>query len=158
MSGLTDFKTLLRQQLGYPVQSDGSTKYGRDYGAGYAKADFCDMGLSWVAKYSGNRTEFGHFAYVPSHRNWFIAKKQYTRNLGKDRPIFFDWNGNGVPNHIGWLVDFDEHEIHTIEFNHLRKVGEFTRPRNSLIMGTAIVKWMVPAPVTPKKIGSFYIA
>lgn len=160
MPGLPDFKALLNQQIGYPVQSDGSTKYGRDYGKAYAKSDFCDMGLSWVAKYSGNTKEFGHFAYVPSHRNWFISKGQYSKTLHVDSPIFFDWNGNGIPNHIGWLVSFDGHEIHTIEFNHTRTVGKFTRPRNSYIMGVGLVKWPVVSAPTPTKAvgGDFYIA
>jgi hypothetical protein len=157
VSGLGDFKGLLNQQIGYPVQSDGTTKYGRDYSTdhNYWDADFCDMGLSWVAKYSGNGAAFGHFAYVPSHRDWFIANHRYTTALAADQPIFFDWNGNGVPNHIGWLESFTTSEIHTVEFNHERKVGRFTRPRNSLIMGTGVVDW--PSVATESN-GDFYIA
>ena len=156
MSGLLEFDDLLNKQIGYRVQPDGTTKYGRDYSAdqNYWSADFCDMGLSWVAKYSGNAEQFGHFAYVPSHRNWFLSQGRYSNHLARYRPIFFDWNGNGEPNHIAWLLDYTTTSIHTIEFNHSNVVEKVTRPRNNLIMGTGIVNW----PESPDTDGDFYIA
>lgn len=161
MSGFREFKLALVAEIGYTVRADGTTKYGRDYSnnRAYWAADYCDMGISYVAKHTDNMPYVGYFAYVPSHRNWCIKKGIYTTHLIEESLIFFDWNRNGEPNHIGWLEKVVGNEIHTIEFNHTRTVGRFTRPINSFIMGTAKPHWPLPKPTepTPNR-GDFYIA
>lgn len=54
--------------------------------------------------------------------------------------IFFDWNGSGTPNHVGFVVSVDSDTITTIEGNKGGTVGtRIINPSNQAILAFASV-------------------
>lgn len=102
------------------------TKYGRWYadltGSPYFGANgvpFCAMGASWCLDQLGMTPPGGHFAYVPTG----IANARRAGALvpaRQARPgdlVCFDWNRDGVADHVGIVVANLGWGLATIEFN-----------------------------------------
>jgi hypothetical protein len=101
--------TLASKQLGYTQDANGNTKFGDWYGARHSDtsfdtADWCDMFQSWLGFMTGQGDVVGEFAYVPTHMEWFKARGQFGHTPKVGALVFYDWNANGVPNHIGLVV------------------------------------------------------
>lgn len=101
------------------------TKYGRDYGK-YHDA-WCCVFVWWVFKqagasdlfYGGNKT-----AKCVTLMNYYKNKGQFvTKDFKKGDIIFFDSNGNGLPNHVGIISKVNNNTIYTIEGNVSNCVG-----------------------------------
>lgn len=94
-------------QVGYRESPPGSnkTKYGKAYGlngqpwcAIFIWADF-NANKANALYYGGKKT-----AYCPELWRYYKAHKQAFKDIKKAKPgdlVFFDWNGNGTPEHVG---------------------------------------------------------
>ena len=128
MSRASDILRVAAAEIGYNRWNDPEqgTKYGRDYatrhGAYYATSGvpYCAMFVTWVLRQCGMTPVGGDFAYVP----WMIAaaerEGQRLGNIHNARPgdyLCFDWDGDGVADHVGFVeVNCGTH-VQTIEGN-----------------------------------------
>lgn len=139
------------KELGYCRWDDpeSGTKYGRWYRDeinhdpyfGENGTPFCAMGLSWLFKRVGVTCVGFPHAYCPSivntgriNGNFFGAK---TARMGD--VVLFDFNGDGVSDHVGLVTGNDGRYLYTIEFNTVSNgrsgcVARKTRPYK-LVMG-----------------------
>jgi hypothetical protein len=114
-------------QIGIVEHSDGWTKYGqwyadRHHSAGFARANWCDMGLSWAADQVGDGEVFGEFAFTPWHGQWFANRHQWhTSGPQPGDAVFFSWSGGHSIDdieHIGIVEKvLSSTTVQTIEFN-----------------------------------------
>lgn len=106
--------------VGYKEGRNNDTKFGKWYGLNYNP--WCDMAISYWADKSGNADVVGHFAYCPSHVNWFKARGQWVSRGAAVKPgdiVFYSWSNNGVADHVGIVerASGAGADIHTIEGN-----------------------------------------
>ncbi|MCI9639856.1 CHAP domain-containing protein [Anaerovoracaceae bacterium 41-7] len=99
----------------------GGMKYWSWYGF-ETHVDWCACFVSWCADKAGyiEKGDAPKFSYCQDGVNWFISKKQWYS--GKIEPkagmiIFFDWNGNGVADHVGIVKGCKNDIVTTIEGN-----------------------------------------
>ena len=103
---------------------DGGLKFCEWYGYPY-RVEWCAIFVSWVADQCGyiDAGVIPKFAYCPEGANWFMANGQWQGRDYIPAPgdiIFFDWENDGIADHVG-IVEFVENDmIYTIEGN----VGE----------------------------------
>lgn len=96
------------------------TKYGAWYDNGSLQAQpWCDMFVSWCGAQAGLASIIGHFAYCPSHVNWFKKRGQWyargTKTPHKGHIIFFQQGGTAC--HVGIVEYVSGNYVHTIEGN-----------------------------------------
>ena len=159
------------REVGYSRWRDpqAGTKYGRWYAGktcspyfGYNGVPYCAMFVSWVLTQAGMTPPGGIFAYCPTGLN-------NARRLGRVRDkraakpgdiVFFDWNRDGVADHVGIVTANRGSYIETIEGNTSAGVrgsqsnggGVYRRARSmSLVMAVASPQYSgaTPAPSTP---------
>ena len=103
MTTADDILAVAISQLGYREGAGNRTKYGAWYGLD--GQPWCDMFVSWCFEQVGASAIGGHFAYCPSHVNWFKSRGQWiTKSQGPQRGdiIFYDWPpGDGTADHVG---------------------------------------------------------
>ena len=108
-----------RGQLGYREGSNNDTKFGKWYGVNHAS--WCDMFVSWCAAQAGESEAVGKFSYCPSHVQWFRSHKRWSGKTfwGAHRGdvIFWDWNGNGLADHVEIVEGFAGGNIVTLGGN-----------------------------------------
>lgn len=122
----------------------GGMKYWSWYGF-ETHVDWCACFVSWCADKAGyiEKGEAPKFSYCQDGVNWFISKKQWYS--GKIKPkagmiIFFDWNGNGVADHVGIVKDCKNGMVTTIEGNSGEQCKENKYAvGNGWIMGYGII-------------------
>lgn len=124
---LATMKAVLLSQVGTydnpSVPNKYSLWYASRHGNVYRTGDGCDMGLSWAAWKAGEGSNVGEFAYVPDHLEWYRARKQTSDTPEVGRIFFGDWNNNGIPNHIAWVLEVvSKTHIRNVEFNHNNSV------------------------------------
>lgn len=121
-------------EVGTHESGDNHTKYGRWYGLD--GQPWCDIFVSWVCHEVGQLKAIGgKHAYVPDHLAWFRKHKRFhhrgAKGGGPDMggAIFFDWNGNGSPDHIGIVTGWTATHVYTVEGNRSDKVvaGKYSR-------------------------------
>lgn len=86
--------------------------------------DWCDLFVTYIADKIGLSTQIGRECGVNRHRDIMRQKGIW---LGKVSPqvgdiIFFDWDGNGFCDHIGFVIQVGNDFVITIEGNSLRQV------------------------------------
>lgn len=80
-------------ELGEHEDAQGATKYGKWYvdakpaPRGFAKADWCDMFISWCAAKSGNGHRIGMFALTTSHQAALSSRR--VRSPRRGAIVFF---------------------------------------------------------------------
>ena len=99
----------------YKEGSNNDTLFGKWYGLNYNP--WCDMWISYCADKSGNGSVVGKFAYCPAHVNWFKARKQWGEVPKVGAIVFFDWNVDGLADHVGIVKSFTDTTITTYEGN-----------------------------------------
>lgn len=100
MASADDVLAVAISQLGYQEGANNNTKYGQWYGMN--NVPWCDEFVSWVAAQAGAADIIGKFAYCPYHVNWFKSRNQWhTSSPQRGDIIFYDWNGDGVADHVG---------------------------------------------------------
>lgn len=128
MATATEVLALAAAELGYNRWDDPAegTKYGRWYAKvtgspyfGTSGVAFCAMGVSYVLAKAGMVPPGGIFAYVPYGIN-------NAKNLGRLVPvraaqpgdlICFDWDNDGLSDHVGFVELNRGSYVQTIEFN-----------------------------------------
>lgn len=116
------------KEVGYSRWSDPNpgTKYGRWYAAktgspyfGRSGVPYCAMFVSWVLSQAGMIPPGGVFAYCPTGLN-------NARRLGRVHDkhgaspgdiVFFDWNRDGLADHVGIVTANRGSYLETIEGN-----------------------------------------
>ena len=103
------------------------------------RVDWCACFVSWCAEQCGY-LEIGvipRFAGCIQGSNWFKSRGLWQDGSYEPRPgniIFFDWEGDGLPNHVGIVEKVENGRIHTVEGNS----GDMCR-ENSYPVGSAVV-------------------
>lgn len=116
MTTAEDVLNVARGQIGVTGDSRNDTAYSRWYG--FPGQSWCDMFVSWVGEKAGAAGIIGHFAYCPSHVNWFKNRGQWGSVPRPGAVVFFDWDGDRVADHVGFVESVNsDGSINTIEGN-----------------------------------------
>jgi LysM repeat protein len=122
---MTTAETVLnvaRGQLGTVENGAGDTRFSDWYGL--PDESWCDMFVSWVGNTAGATNLIGHFAYCPSHVNWFKNRGQWGKAPKVGAVVFFDWNHDGEADHVGIVETVNANgSIGTIEGNSTNPNG-----------------------------------
>jgi len=102
------------------VGSTGGQTYWSWYGYNY-RVEWCACFVSWCAAQCGVLDiDIPKFAYCPYGVNWFKDKgtwqdRYYTPSPGDI--IFFDWEQDGIADHVGIVEKVENGLVHTVEGN-----------------------------------------
>lgn len=112
---------------------------------------WCACFLSWAAAQQPNETFDGdppRFADVDIGMKGFKDKSKWrSPNDANNMPIpgdyvFFDWDGDRDPDHVGAVLCVDGNQLYTIEGNSGGKVAVNRYPKNDpRIMGYGVLNW-----------------
>ena len=113
MATASDALRVAAAEIGYNRFNDPAegTKYGRDYatrhGAYYGTSGvpYCAIFATWVLRHVGITPPGGDFAYVPYGINAARAANRLVTKAGAQPGdlVCFDWNGDGVADHVGFV-------------------------------------------------------
>lgn len=115
--GSADMVLVAASQIG----NEGGELYWRWYGFS-AHVDWCAVFVSWCADQAGllDGGSMPKFAVCDDGIRWFIEKgRWFNRNI-EPKPgmiIFFDWDGDGRSDHVGFVEKCEDGVINTIEGN-----------------------------------------
>lgn len=158
MATAVDVLNVARSQIGFHEGASNENPYGDWYGV--PNAPYCAMGISWCFAQVGlshliaAQTPKG-FSYNPAALPWF-QRQGLVVNKMQGQPgdlVFFDWNGDGVVDHVEMLEAASPGGITTIGFNtgspnDPTKEGCWQLHRNYLFI-MAIVRPRYPVPLKP---------
>ena len=109
------------------------------------RVEWCACFVSWCAHNCGY-IEAGiipKFAGVGTGIEWFKDRHQWQKRGYQPKPgdiIFFDWDGDGLGNHVGIVESSDDTYVYTIEGNSGDKCCRRTYfLHSSVIMGYGIL-------------------
>jgi hypothetical protein len=158
MSGALDVLNIARSQIGFHEGANNDNPYGRWYGI--PNAPYCAMGVSWCFAQVGlshliaAQTPKG-FSYNPAALHWFQMQGMVVNKMSGEPGdlVFFDWNGDGVADHVELLEAASPGGLTTIGFNtgspnDPTKEGCWRVHRNYLFI-IAIVRPKYPVIVKP---------
>lgn len=158
MSTALDILNVARTQIGFHEGANNSNPYGLWYGI--PNAPYCAMGVSWCFAQAGlshliaAQTPKG-FSYNPVALAWFQRQGMVVNKMAGQPGdlVFFDWNGDGVADHVEILEAASPGGITTIGFNtgnpnDPTNEGCWRVHRNYLFI-IAIVRPRYPIPVKP---------
>lgn len=172
MATATQIISIAAREVGYSRWRDPNpgTKYGRWYAGktgspyfGYSGVPYCAMFVSWVLTQGGMTPPGGIFAYCPTGLN-NARRLGRTRDKRAAKPgdlVFFDWNRDGVSDHVGIVTANRGSYLETIEGNTSPGVrgsqsnggGVYRRARSlSLVIGIVSPQYSgtsSPRPATP---------
>lgn len=98
--------------------NDGGYKFWTWYGFG-SYQPWCACFVSWCLNQAGYTEPV--FAYCPYGINYFADNGRWaTRGYGDIAPgdvIFFDWENDGISDHVGLVIGTDGSRVYTIEGN-----------------------------------------
>lgn len=133
---------------------NNETPFGAWYGDQFEP--WCDQYMSYCGATSGNGDVIGKFEYCPSHVDWFRSRGQWGDAPQVGALVFYDWNGDGLADHVGIVVAFDDSSITTYEGNTSSGVAgsqsngggayQRTRPRDGMVMGYGYPAYPADAP------------
>lgn len=158
MSKRNEIIQIASGEVGYKEYSDNHTKYGEWFGM---QDEWCAIFVSWLANQVGILNNLiPKQSYVPTMVSWFKNKGLFKSRgslVSKGDIIFFDYNFNGTPDHVGIVEKIENGIITTIEGNKSKMVKRCTyNINNNGIFGFGIVKYTddevepTPAPSTGK--------
>lgn len=123
MSKRDEIVALASQEVGYKEYANNKTKYGDWYGI---QGEWCDIFICWLAYKVGIlNTLVPKSAYVPTTCSWYKKRNEFQAKGYKPQKgdlIFFDYNKNKSPDHIGIVEYVVNDKIHTIEGNKSKRV------------------------------------
>jgi len=159
MSTAQDVLNVARSQLGFHAGAQDENPYGDWYGI--KNAPYCAMGVSWCFAQVGlshlvaAQTVKG-FAYNPAALPWFqrqgLVVNKYQAQAGD--LVFYDWNNDGVVDHVEMIEAASPDGITTIGFNTgnpndaVHESGCWRVHRPYLFIA-AIVRPKYPVPLVP---------
>ncbi len=138
---------IARSQIGTREGRNNYTKYGVWYGnyvhsSVYQHAAWCAMFVSWCGNQAGLSSDvFYYHAYCPAGVSWYQNKgkwqwKGYVPKMGDI--VYYDWNGDRVVDHVGFVESYSNGNITTIEGNYSDQVKRRTiNYKSSSIFGYA---------------------
>jgi len=163
MSTGLDVLNVARSQIGFHAGAQEENPYGIWYGI--PNAPYCAMGVSWCFAQVGlshliaAQTPKG-FAYNPAALPWF-QRQGLVVNKYQGQPgdlVFYDWNSDGVVDHVEILEAASPDGITTIGFNtgnpndSIHESGCFRVHRPYLFIA-AIVRPQYPVALKPASKG-----
>lgn len=157
------------KEVGYSRWSDpqAGTKYGRWYAAktgspyfGRSGVPYCAMFVSWVLSSAGMTPPGGIFAYCPTGLNNArrLGRVHDKRSAAPGDIVFFDWNKDGIADHVGIVTANRGSYLETIEGNtssgrrgsQSNGGGVYRRARSlSLVLAVATPQYSNASPVHP---------
>jgi len=101
-----------------------------------SRVEWCAIFVSWVADQNGFISDgrFPKFAGCSVGESWFRSEDAWQEGGYHPSPgevIFFDWNGDRVPDHVGIVESCDGSTVYTIEGNWGDSVHTDAYPINS---------------------------
>lgn len=132
--------TTAKAQLG----NEGGQKFWSWYGF-QGRVEWCACFVSWCADQSGliASGEVLKFSYCPTGVEWFQSQGRWQDRGYTPTPgtiIFFDWNHDGISDHVGIVEKYENGVVHTIEGNSSNEVKQRRYPIGSdNILGYAII-------------------
>lgn len=116
LNGNKQIVEIAKQQVG----NVGGEPYWRWYGFDH-RIEWCAVFVSWAANQAGVLNDkIPKFAGVATGIEWFKSRGQWQGKGYSPRPgdiIFFDWEVDGKPNHVGIVEKTEEGYIYTVEGN-----------------------------------------
>lgn len=157
------------KELGYSRWNDPKpgTKYGRWYAQKTSSSYFarsgvpyCAMFVSWVLSSAGMTPPGGIFAYCPTGLNNArrLGRVHDKRSAAPGDIVFFDWNKDGVADHVGIVTANKGSYLETIEGNtssgrrgsQSNGGGVYRRARSlSVVLAVANPQYSNAAPARP---------
>ena len=131
------------------VGNVGGRPYWSWYGF-YDRVEWCACFVSWCANKCGYIKDgiIPKFAVVGHGMSWFKNRDQWQGRGYHPKPgdiIFFDWDGDGLGNHVGIVESSDDTYVYTIEGNS----GDRCRRRTYFISSSMIMGYGIPAYPDP---------
>ena len=158
MANALDILNVARSQIGFHEGAKNENPYGIWYGV--PNAPYCAMGISWCFAQVGAshliaaQTPRG-FSFNPTALHWFQLQNMVVNKFAGQPGdlVFYDWNGDGVADHVELLEAASPGGITTIGFNtgnpnDPTQEGCFRLHRNYLFI-IAIVRPKYPVLVKP---------
>ena len=137
--GSNELVNLALSQLG----NEGGEKFWRWAGLS-ERCEWCALFVSWCGDQTGLRSsgQIPFFSFVSDGVDWFKSKGKWidgseinSSNVDKriypGMIIFFDWEPDGKPNHVGIVTKVSDGYIYTVEGNRGDAVAEGTYIANS---------------------------
>lgn len=84
---------------------------------GFEFGSWCAMFLSYVSYKVGLLDATGAYAYTPYWVQWFRKVGRWGSEPRVGAFVFFDWNGDGNPDHVGVVESWKPGLFYTIEGN-----------------------------------------
>lgn len=146
--GSNELVNLALSQLG----NEGGEKFWRWAGLD-SRCAWCALFVSWCADQTGLRAagKIPYFSFVSDGVDWFQAQGKWIDGADVDSSnyesivqpgmiIFFDWEPDGYPNHVGIVTSVSDGYIHTVEGNKSDAVAEGSYSADSAnIFGYGVV-------------------
>jgi len=160
MATALDVLNVARSQIGFKTLGNDESPYGDWYGI--PNAPYCAMGVSWTFAQVGlshliaAQTPKG-FSYNPAALTWF-QRQGLIVNKMQMQPgdlVMYDWNGDGVADHVEICEAASPGGFTTIGFNtgnpnDPTQTGCWRVHRNYLFV-IAVIRPKYPVPVQPAK-------
>lgn len=160
MAGALDVLNVARSQIGFYEGNNNENPYGIWYGI--PNAPYCAMGISWCFAQVGlshliaAQTAKG-FSFNPAALHWFQMQGLVINKMQMQPGdlIMYDWNGDGVADHVEICEAASPGGFTTIAFNtgnpnDPTKEGCFRVHRNYLFV-IAVIRPKYPILVQPTK-------
>ncbi|MBL1228947.1 CHAP domain-containing protein [Enterococcus sp. BWB1-3] len=131
----SDLVKIALKELG----NKGGQKFWSWYGYPF-RVEWCAVFVSWCADQAGGGDL--RFSYCPSEVNRLKADNKWKPGgvePGEGDIIFFDWESDGISDHVGLVVKCEEGTVYTVEGNSNDEVREQRYPiHSSVIFGYGI--------------------
>lgn len=120
------------------IGNAGGEKFWRWYGFNF-RVEWCGVFVSWCAAQA--KLDMPKFSYCPTGISQFQARNQWTTTYPKEGyVIFFDWDGDGVSDHVGLVTKCEKGTVYTVEGNSGNRVAE----RQYLVTAQQIMGYGTP--------------
>lgn len=127
--GSSQMVSVAMTQLG----NEGGQKFWSWYGFG-SREEWCACFVSWCADQCGliENGTFPRFSLCSAGMSWFQTNGKWQGSNYQPSPgtiIFFDWNGDGNPDHVGIVEKCENGRVYTVEGNS----GDAVRQKNYMV-------------------------
>ena len=148
VGGSSELVNLALSQLG----NEGGEKYWRWAGLD-TRCEWCALFVSWCAEQTGlmGSGQIPYFSFVSDGVDWFkdkgrwidgddVNSSNYDKKIYPGMIIFFDWEPDGKPNHVGIVTKVSDGYIYTVEGNRGDAVAEGTYSADSIyVFGFGVI-------------------
>lgn len=132
----TNYLTVAKSYLGTTGRPNIFTRWYADVvkDKGFEYGAWCAMFLSYCSYKAGLLDVTGRFAYTPYWVEWFKKNKKWGKTPKVGAIVFYDWNGDGLANHVGVVQAYNGHGLmYTIEGNSGNKVVRVHRDQKYVL-------------------------